>query len=341
VNYYNEIDPYAAEWLRNLIDLGEIPPGDVNTRSIAEVQGADLDGYRQCHFFSGIAGWPLALRLAGWPDDVPVWTGSCPCQPFSTAGKRKGEKDERHLWPEFFRLIRECRPPIVVGEQVPGAIRLGWLDGVFDALEGEGYACGAVVLPACGLGSPHIRQRLFWVADAQYERKGSGEPGEQGQERCGRDRLTINGQTDGLEHAEEHRRNARRTEPERGSVAGGCGACGVGDADGLVDTNDTRYTEAGEQEQSGGRRGLSCVGCWADSITIQCLDGKARRVPNPQSGLLPLAHGLPRSVGPGGSKLQRMELMAAKANRRGRLKGYGNAIVPQVAATFLKAIIHE
>jgi DNA (cytosine-5)-methyltransferase 1 len=127
--YYNEIDPYAAQWLRNLIDAGHIAPGDVDERSIVDVQPDDLRGYTQCHFFAGIGGWSLALRLAGWPDDDrPVWTGSCPCQPFSAAGAQRGSDDERHLWPAFFRLIGERRPAVVFGEQVAGAAGLAWLD---------------------------------------------------------------------------------------------------------------------------------------------------------------------------------------------------------------------
>jgi hypothetical protein len=110
VNYYNEIDDKAAAWLRELVSQKLIPAGDVDTRSITEVKAHELKGYTQCHFFAGIAGWPLALQLAGWPADRPVWTGSCPCQPFSSAGKGLAQKDERHLWPVFFDLIRQCRP---------------------------------------------------------------------------------------------------------------------------------------------------------------------------------------------------------------------------------------
>lgn len=164
--YYNEFDAHAAEWLRNLIAAGEIAPGDVDERSIKDVRPDDLKGYDQCHFFAGIGGWSRALRLAGWDDDRPVWTGSCPCQPFSAAGKGKAADDERHLWPAWFPLIAECRPPTIFGEQVEAAIGWGWLDAVFADLEGESYACGAAVLPACGVGAPHIRQRIWFVADA-------------------------------------------------------------------------------------------------------------------------------------------------------------------------------
>jgi site-specific DNA-cytosine methylase len=130
VAYYNESDGYAAQWLRNLIAAGSIAAGDVDERDIRDVCGDDLRGYGQCHFFAGIGGWSYALRLAGWDDGRPVWTGSCPCQPFSAAGKGEGGSDARHLWPHWFRLIRECRPAVVFGEQVAAAIGWGWLDAV-------------------------------------------------------------------------------------------------------------------------------------------------------------------------------------------------------------------
>ena len=115
MNYYNENDPKAAAWLRELIAAGHIANGIVDERSITDITARDLEGYTQCHFFAGIGGWSLALRLAGWPDSRPVWTGSCPCQPFSVAGKGLGEKDERHLWPVLRELIRECSPSVVFG----------------------------------------------------------------------------------------------------------------------------------------------------------------------------------------------------------------------------------
>ena len=164
--YYNENDPHAAAWLRELIRRGLIASGDVDERSILDVRADDLLSYRQCHFFAGIGGWSYALRLAGVSDDRPVWTGSCPCQPFSAAGHQRGSDDERHLWPAFFGLIRECRPATVIGEQVAGAAGLAWLDHVCADLEGEGYAAAAADLPACSAGAPHQRQRLFWVAHA-------------------------------------------------------------------------------------------------------------------------------------------------------------------------------
>jgi DNA (cytosine-5)-methyltransferase 1 len=159
VNYYNEFDPAAAAWLRELINQGHIAPGDVDTRSIEDVRPDDLRGYTQCHFFAGIGGWAYALDLAGWPRDRPVWTGSCPCQPFSAAGKGAGFEDERHLWPAWNHLIAQCRPPIVFGEQVEGAVRKGWLDRVASDLEGLGYAFGSAVLQASSVNAPPSKRR--------------------------------------------------------------------------------------------------------------------------------------------------------------------------------------
>jgi DNA (cytosine-5)-methyltransferase 1 len=176
--YYNEIDPYAAQWLRNLIAAGLIPEGDVDERSIVDVQPDDLRGYVQCHFFAGIGGWAYAARLAGWPDDRELWTGSCPCQPFSVAGKQRGLEDERHLWPEFRRLISARRPSVVMGEQVAAAVGKAWLDTVCDDLEADGYEVGAAVLPACSVGAPQRRDRLWFVADCLGARGPRLEPPE-------------------------------------------------------------------------------------------------------------------------------------------------------------------
>lgn len=165
--YYNEIDPYAAQWLRNLIAAGHIAPGVVDERDIRDVLPSELTGYTQCHFFAGIGGWSYALRLAGWTDDRPVWTGSCPCQPFSAAGRRDGVADERHLWPHWFWIIGECHPSTIFGEQVAIEDGRKWFATVQADLEGVGYVVGRADLCAAGVGAPQIRQRLGFVADAK------------------------------------------------------------------------------------------------------------------------------------------------------------------------------
>jgi len=171
--YYNEIDAYAAQWLRNLIAKNLIAKGDVDERSICDVDSDDLKTYKQCHFFAGIGGWSHALRLAGWSDDRPVWTGSCPCQPFSVAGKGAGIDDARHLWPDFHRLIAACRPSVVMGEQVAGKAGYGWFDGVSDDLEENKYTVGAVDIPAFAVGAKHLRSRLYWIATNSQRNKQS------------------------------------------------------------------------------------------------------------------------------------------------------------------------
>jgi DNA (cytosine-5)-methyltransferase 1 len=167
--YFNEWNNYCAKWLHNLW-----PSAVVDGRDIREVKDDDLCSYYRVHLFAGIGGWEYALQLAGWPADETVWTGSCPCQPFSRAGKRgsqdarRGRDDERHLWPHMLELICRHLPPTIIGEQVAGKAGLEWFDGVQTNLEGLGYTCGMAVLPAACVGSPHIRERIFWLADSSW-----------------------------------------------------------------------------------------------------------------------------------------------------------------------------
>lgn len=261
MNYYNEWDKGAAAWLRELIKQGHIPFGVVDERSITEIRPEDLDGFTQCHFFAGIGGWPLALRLAGVSEDTPLWTGSPPCQPFSAAGKQLGQFDPRHLAPVFLDLIGECRPPVLFGEQVAPAIAKSWMCDLQAHLEGEDYAVGFAVLPACSVGAPHKRDRLFFGASL-------------------------------LAYPESKRL------PHRG-----CGEA---------------FSEFGEASGSGITKTITCnyKAQWEDCDRILCADKKFRPV---RPGSFPLAHGVPARVG--------------------RLRGYGNAIVPQVAAEFIKAFM--
>jgi DNA (cytosine-5)-methyltransferase 1 len=104
------------------------------------------------------------VKRSNLPDPNPdVILGGFPCQPFSVAGKQAAKDDPRHLWPEMFRLIKECRPTWVIGENVTGIVKLG-LDEVLTDLEGEGYATRTFNIPACAVGAPHLRQRVWIVA---------------------------------------------------------------------------------------------------------------------------------------------------------------------------------
>lgn len=293
MNYYNEFHPPAAAILRGLIADKLIPEGHVDDRSIEDVKPEDLEGYTQCHFFAGIGGWSYALQLAGWPADRPVWTGSCPCQPFSTAGRQKGKADERHLWPFWHGLIRECRPPVVFGEQVASAVAHGWLDDVYQGLEAEGYAIGAAVLPACSVGAPHRRDRLWFVANAQSIGRKQWNKNSRGRdERDGQGKITGLGDNDLCV------RTLSDTE---------CfGQQGQGEySEPLCTTPDKTWkTDRSDDAGAGNWKGL-----WID-----CPDGK-QRLTEPSIRLL--AYGFPERVA--------------------CLHGFGNAIVPQVAAEFIKA----
>lgn len=161
-SFYNDFDPSACRWLDNLQRNHKIPEGVVSSMSITDI--TEVGDYQYAHFFAGIGGWPLAFQLAQLQTDLKVWSGSCPCQPFSTAGKQKGINDERDLWPVFHKLIQQERPDIIFGEQVASAIRHGWLDRLTNDLESDGYLVLSAVLSANLLGAPHERRRLFWGA---------------------------------------------------------------------------------------------------------------------------------------------------------------------------------
>jgi len=340
--YYNEHDPFAAAWLRELMADRLIAPGIVDERSIEDVTPSELAGFRQCHFFAGIGVWSLALRQAGWPDDRPIWTGSCPCQPFSAAGKGGGLADERHLWPAFHWLIRECRPAIVVGEQVSSDDGLGWLDVVLADLDQEGYTSGALDTCAAGFGAPHIRQRLYWVAHT--DERGQPGPrlmGRSSDSAAGTDwqkhRIVDAGWSGGVADAE--RDGGRADESGRGSqgrVVDGRDSAdgGMADAGSAArerDSGTIHRTKTGKRsarEQHGDRadgpqhgradsRPGPTNGLWRAADWLGCRDGKWRPV---APGTFPLA--------PTGTV----------RNRVGTLRGAGNALNVAQAEGFLRAV---
>ena len=336
-----------------------------------------------------------------------------PANPSAPPVPGGGVTDERHLWPVWFNLIRECRPDVIFGEQVEAAINHGWLDLVQSDLEGEGYACGAVGIPAGGVGAPHIRQRLWFVADAQsvgrrvqhtphdgsanapsntlanandsvadQRRSDIGELGDAKERRRKGQPLCADGnapfgdpQATSSQLADTSNNGHLATDGLRAPVkpSGEAGAHGVGqsagscDVDQLADTIDTgrksvswdvaRTTPSGNRSQrrarsisqycdvdqladgqcerleghAGDERNRNEPGrvnaqqarsvapsSWSDCDWLPCRDGKARPV---EPGTFPLAHGVSARVG--------------------RLRAYGNAIVPQVAQVFIEAYLES
>lgn len=332
--YYNEINPTAAQWLRNLIAGGHIAPGVVDERSIEDVIPDELREFTQCHFFAGVGVWSHALRLAGWPDNKPVWTGSCPCQPFSQAGKGAGFDDERHLWPAFFHLISECRPGVVFGEQVASKDGLAWIDLVQTDLEATGHASGAVDLCAAGLGAPHIRQRLYWVGDSDGQRrKGQRLQPLQG---ANHSETARTGEVCKLANSNGEQCKNRYQRPEQnnrsngeGQTAKPTGFCSSGIlANSNRDRSQRRLFGGADTEWEAVYRAIGCYGpdyrplqvngFWRAADWIWCRDGKWRPI---ESGVEPLANGTPCRVG--------------------RLRAYGNAINAEAARAFIASYMES
>lgn len=329
IAYYNEIDPHAAQHLRNLIDVGHIAPGVVDTRSIEDVTPNDLIGFNQCHFFAGIGGWSLALRRAGWPDSRPAWTASCPCQPFSAAGKGLGFADERHLWPSAHWLVGQRRPVVVFGEQSGSADANDWIDLVQADVEALGYAFGATAFPSASVGAPHQRDRAYWVADAdcqqwegrrEFQPTGGGKPS---------DSSIISSLADPDGNGRQGWLSGR-TDPQREALHGQAGCCCA--ACGQANTNHEQrpitlsarsYADVSRQWNKDSEAATGCRGAlrpgpvngfWRDADWLYCRDGKWRPV---RPGSFPLADGVPARVG--------------------RLRAYGNAINIEAATAFIKA----
>ncbi|WP_371369984.1 DNA cytosine methyltransferase [Pseudomonas sp. QL9] len=326
--YYNENEAYAAQHLRNLIAAGHIAPGDVDERSIEDVHPDDLRPYTQCHFFAGVGVWSYALRRAGWPDSRPVWTGSCPCQPFSSAGEGAGFDDPRHLWPAFAWLIRERRPGELLGEQVASKDAEPWLDLVQADLEAMGYAFGAVAFPSAGVGAPHIRDRAYWVANTNSKRQGSA--GNASRTRNSR-RLLEAGRLDDayVPRLAGHRRGETQSRGPEHRIWTASGPVGeAGSTRGLADANGNGCDQAGQRLTSCGLYGLErdgldasgqpaagpVNGLWRDADWLLCRDGKWRPV---EPGTFPLVDGATARVG--------------------RLRAYGNALNAEAATQFVGA----
>ena len=332
---YHELDAFCCAWLRNLVAAGCLDRGDVVPGDIRQLRLGPGAGLRTHHFFAGIGVWAHALREAAWPAAVPVWTGSCPCQPFSTAGRRKGVDDERHLWPRWAELIGEHRPLVVLGEQVASPDGRAWLDLVFADLEREGYACGAADLPAAGVGAPHMRQRLYFVAVADVQRcEGVGLQLREWESRSPVPQARGRSEARELADAAASRRGRpqRTGETQRSTTIASesrrpGSARELGDAGGEGSGRHGRGIPRAQTRGEGEREEPRCVadepepagavgGFWSDVEWIACRDGRLRPA---QPGIFPLATRPPA--------------------RMGRLRAYGNALVAPIATTFVQAVM--
>jgi DNA (cytosine-5)-methyltransferase 1 len=300
---------------------------------------------RHLDLFSGIGGFALACRMVGgietvgfcerdnycqrvlakhWPDvptcndihemkgneygPIDLITGGFPCQPYSLAGERRGNEDDRALWPQMLRVISEARPAWVLGENVPGIITLA-LDGVLADLEGEGYACETLCIPACGVDAKHRRERIWIVAHATGSRINGesrnlceaqwgsgvalcGEP-VGSSENVGNSK-SFRTQRNGSSGEQVTQAHARKRLPFRSSGT-------------MADTNPIGLSKPKPESGEG----------WAGRASERtCFTSPCRWATEPNVGRV--AHGIP--------------------NRVDRLRGLGNAIVPQVAAEIIKCI---
>jgi len=336
--YYNEFNPKAAAWLRQLIKNGNITPGEVDERSITEVKPSDIKGFNRVHFFAGIGTWDYCLNQSGW-GDKPVWTASLPCQPFSCAGKGLGKSDERHLLPHFIELVRQCKPDTIIGEQVEAAIRHGWLDDLQANMEAEGYAIGHCVLGAHSVGAPHIRQRLYWLADSamcrrqlESRQESAGIFNGQAANSLSRERVSNDSASTGWMADTEI---ATWQRPEQGGNSesyGGKFVSRMGNTE--HEQHEGRLSGCGEESSKNEKWPASEFTGPGEIDWIYCRDNKYRPV---KSCIQPLVDGIARGMVYSSDTGEPINANETQEARVMRLQGYGNAIQAQTATEFIKA----
>ena len=321
---------------------------------------------RHGSLFSGIGGFDLAAEWMGWENvfqceidpfcrrilgyywpnavcyedvrefdatvfrgSIDVLSGGFPCQPFSTAGRRKGTTDDRYLWPEMYRIIGEVRPRWVVGENVPGL--LAWSKGlVFEQvlldLEAEGYEAWAVILPVAGIGAPHRRDRIWFIAHAGREAGGRwedtadgsidhGEGAEQGQKTNVVGGLCAAGITADADGGKCKTGVGVQDGERKPAIADGCevdvpNADGGGRSKGRGDKNEPENAE----QDSGEFASWDVGGAWEDFPTQPPLCSRNDGFPGGLDGI------------------------SFSRWRKESIKGAGNAIVPQIALEIFKVI---
>ncbi len=361
---------------------------------------------RVLDLFSGIGGFSLGLERTGgfetaafceyaefprkvlakhWPDvpcfpdvrelkgsdidgPIDVICGGYPCQPFSTAGQRRGKEDDRHLWPEFCRLVDELRPAWVIGENVAGHISMG-LDDVLSDLERQDYAARTFVIPACATDAPHRRDRVWTVAHAtQLQRDGGREHSEQSERQ-----VPQSGKGSGSQHvadADSERSQRYGRPPKTGRACGErqgdfsevSGAISFGNTDSATqhelpseghDAGEGQFSffdgQAGHVAHASGVNAQGQQSSGAD--TQKQAQPRERSIGSrsygvgrgrPKPGMGGMADGLPAGMDghckwPDEPDIGRVAI--GVKNRANRLKALGNAVVPQIPEMIGRAIL--
>lgn len=264
------------------------------------------------------------LDATAYAGRVDILTGGFPCQPYSTAGKRKGKEDERHLWPEMLRVIRECAPRYVVGENVRGLVN--WNGGVvFEEvcadLEAEGYSVQPFLLPACGVGAPHRRNRVWFIGHSDNARRSDGhgqvqsEDGEvrqrdDGAQSCDPSGGTATDPSGSIRRNSKKGANRRFEQDKKREKSAGLEFAGYGRTSNASDTDDGSRP----QDAVRTRRQKLAMLSWSEFPTVPSVCGGDDGLPKELDGIT-----FPKW-------------------RRESIKAYGNAIVPQVAHEIFKAI---
>jgi len=249
--------------------------------------------------------------------NVYLLTAGVPCQPASRAGKQRGEADDRWLWPEALRVLREVAPAWCLFENPPGIGDLEF-DRILSGVEAEGYEVEVLSIPACAVNAPHRRER-YWIVGRHMENTEGNRPGGTGKHEMSkfyrRDQIRISTtRTSQGDLADTGRLESGQDEQKRGSQGRTTNRRDSAECVGYAESSIGRARENKGEYKWHDRSELSNAGSWNHFVWLPCADGKVRRAPDDTFGLVDGVH---RSI----------------------LGALGNSIVPQVAARVIAAMV--